>query len=234
MLMKISINTAQNVEVNYTLAGLYERSLATLMDLLILFGIVTLEGVIFHYAKIKSAWIIGGCYTLTFTYHLIFETLLNGRSPGKILMHLQVMKRNGKKLSFWDCVLRWIFRLIDSITLGATAILFIALSRNAQRLGDLAAGTIVVKHQPHIHLEQLNRYDTTDNHEISFPQVTLLSDKDIQIIQEIMEEVGKKQDYGLLDPLAQKIKETTGIESTMVNLEFIQTVLKDYHYLAKQ
>ena len=56
-------------------------------------------------------------------YHLVCEYAFNGRSLGKYTMRLQVVKLNGKKLTFWDCMLRWIFRLIDiSISSGVVAL----------------------------------------------------------------------------------------------------------------
>ena len=65
-----------------------------------------------------------------------------------------------------------------------------------------------------------------------FQQAALLSDKDIKIIKDILREVNRNKNYNLLAPLAKKIKEVTGIETDMVPLDFVKTILKDYTHLA--
>jgi len=153
---------------------------------------------------------------------------------GKLVMHLQVIKLDGQKLSFWDCLLRWVFRLIDiTISSGSIAVVFILFTRHAQRLGDLAAGTIVVKHEKKVSLAQLSHYDTPEEYRVVFPQAALLTDQDIVIIKEVMAEVNKTRTFSLLPPLAARIKAASGIETGMANLEFIQTILKDYIHLTQ-
>lgn len=102
-----------------------------------------------------------------------------------------------------------------------------------QRLGDLAAGTIVINETPTVTLKQINSFTPPDDYQVVFPQVIMLSDKDIALIKEILREVTLNGEYKLLDPLALKVKKVTGIESKMNNLNFIQTVVSDYLYLTK-
>lgn len=102
-----------------------------------------------------------------------------------------------------------------------------------QRLGDMAAGTTVIKLEKEVTLKQMSEFEAPEEYKVVFQQAALLSDRDIQIIKEVLREIDKNNNYSLLTPLTQKIKEITGIETSMVPLEFIKTILKDYSHLAK-
>lgn len=233
--MNISINTAHNVAIDYTPAGVVDRILATIIDFALLFGLFFVGGVALALLNqfVEANWILIIFIILLSFYHLICEYAFNGRSLGKYTMRLQVVKLNGKKLTFWDCMLRWVFRLVDiTISSGAVALISIIVSKHMQRLGDLAAGTTVIKHERSVTLKQMSLYDAPEEYEVVFQQAALLSDKDIKIIKDILGEVSKNRNYGLLTPLVKKIKEVTGIETDMVPLDFVKTILKDYTHLA--
>lgn len=236
--MEIAINTAQNVDIAFKPAGLLNRIAATIIDLSLLGGIFLIFCVIFT-ATIHTdtnrgiAAII--LLILLLSYHLICELTMNGRSVGKLTLHLRVVRLDGKKLSFWNCMLRWVFRLIDiTATSGILAMLSIIISSKMQRIGDLAAGTTVIYERSTPSLQQLSYYDTPEDYQVTFPQVTILSDRDIHIIREVLQEVEKNHEFGLLEPLALKIKEQTGIQTQMNNLQMVQTVLQDYLHLTKE
>ncbi|MCB6973672.1 MULTISPECIES: RDD family protein [Butyricimonas] len=233
--MNISINTAHNVAINYTPAGVTDRVLATIIDFAFLFGLLFMGAFVLGALNtfINMDWAIFILVLLLSLYHLICEYAFNGRSLGKFTMRLQVVKLNGKKLTFWDCMLRWIFRLIDiTISSGAVALISIIVSKHTQRLGDLAAGTTVIRHERSVTLKQMSQYDAPEEYEVVFQQAALLSDKDIKIIKDVLREVNRNKNYNLLAPLAKKIKEVTGIETDMVPLDFVKTILKDYTRLA--
>ena len=233
--MNISINTAHNVAINYTPAGVIDRVLATIIDFAFLFGLLFMGAFVLGALNtfINMDWAIFILVLLLSLYHLICEYAFNGRSLGKFTMRLQVVKLSGKKLTFWDCMLRWVFRLVDiTISSGAVALISIIVSKHTQRLGDLAAGTTVIRHERSVTLKQMSQYDAPEEYEVVFQQAALLSDKDIKIIKDVLREVNRNKNYGLLAPLAKKIKEVTGIETDMVPLDFVKTILKDYMRLA--
>lgn len=233
--MDISINTAQNVGIEYKPAGLVERIFATMIDFLIIGGIVLFVIMISSKFLQQNSVFIVSLTTILSCYHLLFEFYMDGKSPGKMALHLQVVRLDGNKLLFWDYLLRWMLRLIDiTICLGIVAITSIIVTKKMQRLGDIAAGTIVIRQKAAATLQQLEMYATSDNYQIVFPQANLLSDKDIVIIKEVLAEVEKNMEYRLLQPLVLKIKELTGIQTTMDNLRFVQTILHDYNYITKQ
>ena len=235
--MDIAINTAQNVNIDCKPAGLINRIGATCIDFLAMIAIFILGTFLLklfpHSGKQHQNLLLILAILLTF-YHLIFELTLHGQSPGKILLHLRVVRLDGQKLSLWDCMLRWVLRLIDiTTTMGIVAMVSIISSNRMQRLGDLAAGTIVINETPTVTLKQINSFTPPDDYQVVFPQVIMLSDKDIALIKEILREVTLNGEYKLLDPLALKVKKVTGIESKMNNLNFIQPVVSDYQYLTK-
>jgi len=88
-----------------------------------------------------------GSFALIFGYHVLFETLASGRSPGKRAAGLRVVRAGGLPVRFRESAVRNIIRLIDlmpPVTYGLGAGVILATRRN-QRLGDLAAGTLVVR-----------------------------------------------------------------------------------------
>ena len=158
----------------------------------------------------------------------------HGRSLGKLTLHLRVVRLDGRKLSFWNCLLRWILRLVDiSASMGILAMLSIIISSKMQRLGDLAAGTTVIHEKKDTDLRRISFFETPESYQPTFPQIAMLSDKDMAIVREVFREFEKNKEYKLLEPLSAKIKELTGIETHMNNLQFIQTILTDYIHLTK-
>ena len=231
--MDISINTAQNVHIAYTPAGLAQRIWATLIDFAVLGGISSICFPLLQAMNVGKAGLILFSTLLIF-YHLLCELLFKGRSIGKMTQNLRVVRIDGKKVSFWDYLLRWVLRLVDiTISLGIVGMLSIILTSKMQRLGDIAAGTTVISEKSKIRLSQLAEADTPETYEVVFREAALLSDKDIRIIQEAMKEIKKDKDRQLLATLSSKIKELTGIQTDMDDMEFAETILKDHYHLTK-
>lgn len=235
--MNFTINTAQNVNITCKPAGLLYRILSTLTDYLIMGGIFIIVMMVLHQftlaSKTRNTIQIITLIVLM-TYHLLFELFLNGQSPGKMAFRLRAVRADGRRLTFWDCMLRWVLRLVDiTVSMGTVAMISIIVSSKMQRLGDLAAGTLVILENRNISLQSVSSDDLPEDYQVIFPQVAILSDHDIHIIKEIMKEVEKSEEYKLLTPLSLKIKEITSIQTDMNNLQFIRTVLRDYSHLTQ-
>lgn len=235
--MSISVHTAQNVAVDYAPAGLLERILATAIDYCVLVGVgVPLSQLAFYLYDLAGAtWGFYIVYIPLVAYHLICEAAFHGQSLGKLAMRLRVARLDGGRLTFWHCFLRWVFRLVDITLLGGSvAIIAIICSRRSQRLGDMAAGTTVIR-RPRLAAASLaDPYDPPADHEVVFPQAALLSDADLRVIREVLAEVKHRGDYSLLPPLVTRLKAITGITSSLPNLQFAETLLCDAIHLAKQ
>src|SRR5690606_6486216 len=122
--------------------------------------------------------------TPPFFYHLLCEIFMNGQSIGKRQMKIRVVKLDGSSPGIGSYLLRWILRPIDiSLFSGGIAILSIAITRHNQRLGDLAAGTTVVKTDVR---QDFPVFAVEENYTPSFPEVVSLSDADIEVIQRVL------------------------------------------------
>lgn len=226
--MDITINTAQNVGITYKPAGLMPRIIATVIDLALLGGVCLLcLALLFSIFPDAGSGPVIVLATLLSFYHLVCEYFFNGQSIGKATLRLRVVRLDNRKLSFWDCLLRWVLRLVDiSSSSGVIAMVSIILTSKAQRLGDLAANTTVIQENPRKTLRPASH--PTEETLPLFPQVAILSDRDINIIREVCREAEKTGDLQLYAPLAAKIKTITGIQTDLADRDFIRTILTDY------
>ena len=159
------INTPESVDLRLEVAGLGSRFLAMVVDTLIqvlLIGLLVLAGALYGAvdaetveqieAMSQSTWgaalIVLLLWLIFFFYFLAFEIAWRGQSPGKRAMGLRVLDRSGRPASPGALAVRNLVRLIDSLPVPvaypAGVISFLS-TRLGQRLGDLAAGTIVVR-----------------------------------------------------------------------------------------
>jgi uncharacterized RDD family membrane protein YckC len=155
----ITILTPENVEVTYELAGLASRIRGAAVDsILQLVALVSVWTVIGTVASLSAAaalqnWLIALGILLTFVilvgYFLVFETRWNGQTPGKRLTGTRVMKDAGFPIDLRAAVIRNLVRLIDLLP-GIYAVGFASafFSAEYKRLGDFAAGTVVVRERP--------------------------------------------------------------------------------------
>lgn len=146
----ITVSTPEGLELELTLAGVGSRFISALIDFLIegtLITVLAISLINLAPGPAAAAGIAVGSFALIFGYHVLFETLASGRSPGKRAAGLRVVRAGGLPVRFRESAVRNIIRLIDllpPVTYGLGAGVILATRRN-QRLGDLAAGTLVVR-----------------------------------------------------------------------------------------
>lgn len=146
------IATPEGVELKLPVAGLGSRSLAWLIDALIKSVALSVAAGILQFA---GAFGLGlrliGAFLVLWFYNVLFEVLNHGATPGKKALGLRVMNANGTPVGWTGSLIRNLIRFVDSLpgcyAFGCVSVL---LSRNFQRLGDLAAGTIVVHHAKNV------------------------------------------------------------------------------------
>lgn len=145
------VATPEGVTLEFTLAGVGSRFVAAILDVLVqipltvsfLLLAVALESAIGGWAALLGAV---GAFVVIFGYDVAFETLASGRTLGKRWTGLRVVRIGGGPVTFVPSAVRNLLRLIDflpSAYLGGVVAILVT-SRN-QRLGDLAAGTVVVR-----------------------------------------------------------------------------------------
>lgn len=143
------IATPEGVELRLPVAGLASRALAWLIDAAIKLFALTVGGTIL---AIMGGFGVGlhliGTFLLLWFYNVLFEVLNHGATPGKRAVGIRVMNVNGTPVGWTGSLIRNLVRFVDTLPgCYAFGLVSVLATKNFQRLGDLAAGTIVV-YQP--------------------------------------------------------------------------------------
>ena len=157
------IETPENVELRRSLAGIGSRFIAGCLDNLLillmylfLFLLFLLVGGInvFDNVGVSGAaerWALVGIILVAFSiywgYYAMFEALTNGQSPGKKYMKIRVVQIEGQGISLHSIAIRNLLRVVDGIGFYAVAGIVMFVTMKVQRLGDLAAGTVVISEE---------------------------------------------------------------------------------------
>lgn len=230
----IQVRTAQHVLIDYPVAGVFDRILAFLLDGVLIFAYFFFIGWLKDQLD-PPVW-VNVCFFLpVFFYHLVFEIAMQGQSPGKRVLNLKVVRLDGASPTIGNYILRWIMAPIDFIIFASVAITCILFTQNGQRLGDLAAGTTVVKMQKTVvRTSQEIIQALQENHVVTFPMVIQLQATDIKLIKEALD---MNRQIGNMQPalhLTEKLKHVFQVETDLPPLVFLYTVLKDYHHLTSR
>lgn len=143
---QLKIVTADQVAIRLTAAGLATRAAAWLVDqaLLVVIRVVVLVFLSFS-AFFNIQFIIPLLLLLDGIYFTYFEWTRNGQTWGKQRLNIRVVNVNSSRLTFQDVLVRNVVRMVDNLpflmVVGGVCSLFDPLGR---RLGDLAAGTMVI------------------------------------------------------------------------------------------
>jgi uncharacterized RDD family membrane protein YckC len=155
---QLNIDTPELVDIEMPLAGIGSRFIAILVDYLIwgsaFFVLFLLALIIIPalsiFGRISANWAIGIALLIVFVMHwgyfALFEAFGNGRTPGKRVAKIRVIHQSGRGINFVEALARNLVRYVDSLpSFYAVGIVVIFLSRRNQRLGDMVAGTLVVR-----------------------------------------------------------------------------------------
>lgn len=171
---ELRIRTPEGITFSYQLAGPVTRCLAWAVDMMMVIALaISLSSVFAALGALDpdlaQGMIIIAYFAVSIGYGIVFEWFWRGQTVGKRMLRLRVMDADGLRLRFHQVLMRNLVRFADLLPgcylVGGVACL---LSRKAQRLGDLAAGTIVVHHARRTEpdLEQLlgNRFNSLRAH----------------------------------------------------------------------
>jgi uncharacterized RDD family membrane protein YckC len=155
---QLNIDTPELVAIELPLAGIGSRFIAILVDYLIwgfVFLILGLLAAIIipalhFFGGVSANWAIGIALLIVFLlqwgYFALFEAFGNGRTPGKRVAHIRVIHQSGRGINFVEALARNLVRFVDAApSFYAIGVVTIFLSRRSQRLGDMVAGTLVVR-----------------------------------------------------------------------------------------
>lgn len=237
----LAIDTPENVVFGYQIAGLGSRFLACTIDtLLIIVLLVFVNFALVAFLQITDllgtrdvagAWIVAIFGLLTFGifwgYYIFFETVWNGQTPGKRRNGLRVICRDGTPVTLGETVIRNLVRIVDFLPMFyAVGIITMFVDGRSRRLGDLAAGTLVVRDREAIQLSSLvgslapaDEFSGPPEQELALP-VERLSERDIQLVEDFYRrrsELNNRDD--LARQLARSLNGRMGVPAPVLTAE---------------
>ena len=232
----IRVRTTQNVFIHYPLASIGDRIVAYLIDriILILYSAAVIAALI--NLSVEVWWVymvlVGFPFVL---YSLFFEIFMDGQTPGKRVIKIKVVRLDGTQATVGDYLLRWIFSVIDFLFSGAVAVVIIAINGKGQRLGDLVAGTTVVKLVEQREITANDIFITPEEtYQPAFAQVTQLSARDIEVIQRALEAARRQGNMEPVELVSDRIRTLLGIQTDLTPAEFLYAVIKDFNHLTSR
>lgn len=239
-----NITTNQFVRIDQTPASIAERVIARIIDMVIagIIGTATMYiyffeldyetknqlNYLFFFLIILPLWL----------YDFLWETFNEGQSPGKYIMKIRVVNKDGSRPTMGSFFMRWLLSTID-VGLSGIGLLFILLTKNAQRLGDLAAGTMVIKqvNLDKIHASLDEFYYAKKDYRPVYEEAKNLSQAQIEVIEKAVYG-GNGEHENQIATLADKVAKFLGIEDKLKasiqkgnsKEKFLATILHDYNY----
>lgn len=255
----IRISTAFNIDLEFEITAFHKRLLAYFIDLGILvtylysMKFVLYKGMDISLNDYKGLDILLISLPMLL-YPLLMELWMNGQTIGKKLLSLRVISLDGGEPTFGQFMIRWVTRmfewpflfgyifgneaailvyLIITGIMGIGVVIPIAVTPLSQRLGDLAAGTVIVNTKSTMSVEDTVFMDMPSaNYVPMFPDVMKLSDGDINTIKSVITQAKKTRNEDMCRRVENKIKEILRIESDLDSLRFLEKLLEDYNYYA--
>ena len=239
---KLSIDTPEHVALDFVLASVGSRFLALAVDTLIqtaatvLLAAVGLAMVAVVRINLEtlSPWLLAVLFLVYFliynAYFAGFEALWNGQTPGKRVIGLRVISVTGRPISVFEAILRNVVRLADQLPgIYAIGIVSIFVTERNQRLGDLAAGTVVV------HEREVEAHDAGLQLEAPLSPThhgaTRLQPEEVAVVELFMRRRDQLDDYSRSRKalqIADRIRERLGITERGPDEPFLEEVLTEY------
>lgn len=250
-----TVETPEHVDVAYDVAGIGSRFLAALIDHVIIGLVLSLSCVGLGLAAsnlelgLDENLIIGlfilGVYLSLCAYHIFFETLWNGQTPGKRMIGLRMVRVGGRPIGFVGSTVRNVIRLADFLPiLYGLGVIVMFIDKRSRRLGDLAAGCMAVRERKAVTLESLSetRPDETPvvpaASTITIPNLHVLKRDDYDVVQEYIRRSGslslearQRLSQQLIDGLQQRLGYPIQIRDQAEADTFLRMIVAEYQAL---
>ena len=186
---RMAIATPEGVEVELTLAGIGSRFIAGGVDFTIQLLVIVAMAVVLRPGEGAAAAVFtSASFLMIFFYDVLFEVLGGGRTPGKRLNGLRVVRSGGRPITLVRSALRNILRIIDILPgFYAVGMTVIFISPRNQRVGDLAAGTHVVRDRHGDRRIRESRLDEIDPSPARTWDATAVSQDDVAAVRAFLE-----------------------------------------------
>jgi uncharacterized RDD family membrane protein YckC len=247
----ISFTTSQFVTIDYELASPVYRAVAAFLDVIFLLIYLAIASYFISanlldidINAMQDRWSLLSIFLLRLPWMLyspVIEYLTNGRSLGKLIMGIRVVKSNGETAGLREYFTRWIFRIVDIWVggFGFLALLVSGTTEKRQRIGDIMADTVVIKVKDTqiYQLRDVLSIKSSDNHVPTYPNVVRFSDEDMLLIKNTILRVQRYPNQSNKDFAIQLADETARLiglpETPQKRMEFLKTVLQDYVVLTR-
>ncbi|WP_294670746.1 RDD family protein [uncultured Fluviicola sp.] len=247
----ISFTTSQFVTIDYELASPVYRAVAAFLDVIFLLIYMAIASYFIsmnlfdvNMNVVQDRWSLLSIFLLRLPWLLyspVIEYLTNGRSLGKLIMGIRVVKSNGETAGLREYFTRWIFRIVDIWVggFGFLALLVSGTTEKRQRIGDIMADTVVIKVKDTqiYQLRDVLAIKSSDNHVPTYPNVIRFSDEDMLLIKNTILRVQRYPNQSNKDFAIQLADETARLiglpETPQKRMEFLKTVLQDYVVLTR-
>lgn len=245
MLPDYNLDTPEAISIRYDIAGIGTRFLAAALDFLIwvILAVILIVGAIalgaFGVVGRDTALILLGslAFLILYAYYIIFETLWQGQTPGKRALKIRVIRRSGHPIGFTDAFIRNVVRIVDSLpAFYGVGVITMFISEESRRLGDYAAGVIVVREDP-VTIEEISRapgpataqpaLGDVDPDELTWDVRALLPD-DLMVMRRFMDrsaDIPAPARAEIGHALADRVAERIGARSPLDPTRFIERVL---------
>jgi len=186
---RLTVSTPEGVELELVLAGVASRLIAALLDWL-LRGVVIVAFFVALGSRpggVGIALLLVALFLIVFAYDVLFEVLASGRTPGKRWTGLRVVRAGGGRIDLLSSAVRNLVRLVDFLpTFYAVGIATILLTRRNQRLGDLAAGTLVVRERREAPRASPAAADVAARDRLAAWDVSAISQEELQAVRRFL------------------------------------------------
>ncbi|MBU6341703.1 MAG: RDD family protein [Bacteroidetes bacterium] len=242
----IEITTTQHVTIEYELASLRERLLAWVLDVLayafLAYLCLYMIGSILRWQGDGSAEFYFILIALgLFVYFILFEIWNRGQTPGKRAVGIKVVRLDGKEPEWGDIVLRSVLYLMDAFfSLGVLGAILIKTSPKAQRLGDMAANTALIRlssTQNNYRLDEILNISSLQTYTPVYPQVNNLTERDMLFIKTVLNRYAKYPNAAheavVIDLVYHLVPILKLEQAPADKIAFLKTLLRDYVVLTR-
>jgi uncharacterized RDD family membrane protein YckC len=246
---KLTIDTPEQVHLEFVLAGIGSRFMAVFLDMLIqivlfvvlffvAFGLLALD----DFSKSRSLWVWAiwslVWFCIYWGYYAAFEIFWQGQTPGKRWAGIRVIKESGRPINAFEAITRNLMRVVDFFPgFYGFGVVTMMLNRKNRRLGDFVAGTIVVhetsEREPPVF------FNTPDSTQFSFPQATKLTLQEVELIETFLArrlDIPSQVRLHSAVRITEMVSTRMGIDSGMRppdNENFLELVVKEFRNRAR-
>lgn len=232
----LEFENTQGIMLQYSTATVMHRAASYMIDAVIVGVVMTIFALVFASAGETAITLILGF--IFFFYTLLMEIFNDGRSLGKMMVGLKVVRIDGRPPKGYDFLMRWMFRWVDIyMSIGALAAVTVGATPRGQRIGDLLADTTVIHVKNlRIPLKRLLNLNVLEKYKPQYENAAELTEEQVLLAKETLMRANRYKNDAHKDALnliAERLAGRLQIKQPANTEQFIQTVIKDYISLTR-